>query len=144
MNNKALLAGIVLLVVVLGGLALVSKKSNKTSSQTTQPTQLTQTTSIPKQNNDLVVKEVVITVTKTGFKPQTVTVKTGTRLTWINKSGADVSVNSDDHPTHLLYREFNLGAFPVNSSVQLVTSKPGKYTYHDHLNPDRTGTVIVE
>lgn len=145
MNNKVLLGGIVLLVVVLGGLALFSKKSNQiTPAQTTQPAQSTQTTTAPKGNESMMAKEVVVTVTKTGFQPQTVTVKTGTRVTWINKSGGSATVNSDDHPTHLLYRDFNLGSFPVDSSVQLVVIKPGKFTYHDHLHPDRTGSVIVE
>ena len=86
----------------------------------------------------------VVTLTKDGFAPSSITIKTGTLIQWINKSGQDASVNSDDHPTHKLYPSLNLGIFPNESGVSLIFDKSGTYKYHDHLHPERNGTIIVE
>lgn len=88
-------------------------------------------------------KEKVVTLTASGFDPKTVTITEGTRVLWMNKSGKMGTVNSDDYPTNRLYPFLNLGAFPDGSSVQVVFDKAGTYTYHNHLNPDQTGKVIV-
>ena len=147
MNNKILIALLAVVIVVAGGFALLSNSSKnpaqpaqtQTAPQTTQQTQVqTQPTTQASE------KEVIVTVTKDGFEPQSITVKAGTRITWNNKSGAEATVNSDNHPTHLLYKELNLGLFPNDTSVQVQVNKPGKYTYHDHLHPSRTGTIVVE
>lgn len=86
----------------------------------------------------------VVTVTKNGFEPKELMVKTGTRIVWINKSGRPVTVNSDNHPSHLLFPFLNLGEFGDGSSVQVIFDKPGTYPYHNHLDSSQTGTVTVE
>ncbi len=86
----------------------------------------------------------VITLTKSGFSPSTLTVKTGSRVVWVNNSGSSASVNSADHPTHKVYSPLNLGLFNSGSSVQLVFDKPGTYKYHNHLNPTQIGTIVVQ
>jgi len=68
----------------------------------------------------------------------------GTKVVWIKKSGAVATVNSADHPTHLVYPPINMGEFKDGTSVQLVFDKPGTYKYHNHLIPSQTGTVVVE
>ena len=42
-----------------------------------------------------------------GFSPKTITMKKGVTVVFINKTGKRVSVASDEHPTHLLYPEFD-------------------------------------
>ena len=86
----------------------------------------------------------MVTLTETGFSPETVTIKAGQKVTWNNKSGAAATVNSDIHPTHALYPPLNLNEFSNGESLELVFDKPGTYTYHDHLHPDRRGTVVVK
>ena len=86
----------------------------------------------------------VVNVTKNGFEPKELTVKTNTRIIWINKSGGPVTVNSDNHPSHLLFPFLNLGEFGDGSSVQVILDKPGIYTYHNHFNSSQTGTITVE
>ena len=144
MNNKTIIGGIVLLVVILGGMVLLSNKSKSNQYQQSQTPSQTTTAITGTPEKTMAQQEAVVNVTKTGFTPETVTIKSGMRVTWLNKTEEEVTVNSDDHPTHLLYRELNLGAFPNESSVQVVLTKPGKYTYHDHYHPNRKGTIIVE
>ncbi len=142
MNNKTLILIIVVLVIVGVAVVIVGKSGNKTTQPTSQP-------STPAQSQGTggtVPKETIanVNLTSSGFNPKTITVKTGTRVIWINKSGDIATVNSDSHPTHQLNQLLNLGEFPDGSSVQLVFDKPGSYSYHDHLNPSRTGVVVVE
>lgn len=134
MNNKFLLI-IVLVVLLLGGFFLFSNRTNYNQNQTTQ-----KQSTMPAKT----VEGKDVTVTKNGFEPQTVTIKVGQRVVWNNKSGETVTVNSDNHPTHLLWPFLNLGRFDDKSSVSVVFDKSGKYTYHNHLNASQTGTVIVE
>lgn len=85
-----------------------------------------------------------ITLTKDGFDPSVLTIKAGTKVTWLNQSGADATVNSSPHPLHTDYSPLNLGSFANNESVSLVFDKPGTYKYHDHLNPTRFGQIVVQ
>lgn len=141
MNSKLLLGLLLVIIIAVGGFMLLSNKStnnNPSQNQNTQDanvTPATQTTQAQDAN---------VTAGQNGFEPQTLTVKTGTRVIWTNKSGGPVTVNSDNHPTHLLWPFLNLGEFDNGSSVSVTFDKNGKYTYHNHLNASQTGTVIVE
>lgn len=138
MNNKVLLLIIGALILVFG--AGILFLNNKSANQITQ--QLTESDN-NQQPTIIAQKEIVINVTEKGFSPQTVTIKAGTRVVWINRTKGTVTVNSDKHPTNLLYPPLNLGEFGKGSSVQLVFDKPGKFTYHNYLIPSQTGTVVV-
>lgn len=136
--NKRLLVGISVLVVAifLGLFVLGGSQTNQTPGTfPSQPTQA-QSQQLP--------ETVTITVDSSGFTPSVITIKTGIRIVWANKTDSDISINSDEHPTHRLFRELNLGHLPSESNVSLVFDKQGTYTYHDHYNPSRTGTVVVE
>ncbi len=141
MNNKTLVI-IIAVLVLIGAVVVVLGKLGNKSIQSGAPAQSTTS----QGTGGTTPKETIVNVnlTSSGFDPKTVTIKTGTRVIWINKSGGDATVNSDLHPTHKLYPPLNLGQFPNGSSVQLVFDKPGKYGYHNHLNPSQTGTVVVE
>jgi plastocyanin len=57
------------------------------------------------------VKEVTITLDAKGFSPNAVTIKSGTPVRWVNKSGKAQTVNSDNYPTNQLHRQLNFGVF---------------------------------
>jgi plastocyanin len=140
----------IIVAVVLAGV-LILAPGKKQSSKTTQPTQVTQTTQNPtnqsangKAAQGINFKRTTIKVTASGFNPQTIKIQKGTIVIWVNQSGADASVNSDDHPTNLLYPELNLGRFSNGSSMTVSFNKTGKYTYHNELNLDQKGTIIVQ
>lgn len=85
-----------------------------------------------------------IKITSAGFEPKNLTVKVGARVTWVNSSGSLTNISSATHPTHQVYPPLNLGNLPDGQSVSLVFDKSGSYTYHDHLNPNKTGVIVVE
>ena len=137
---KKILLIIVALIAVFGAFTIIN--GNKTN-----PTEINQeSTSVKAEPTQAGAKEEITTVTLTnaGFSPKDIVAKTGTRVVWINKSGAAATVNSDDHPTHRLYTFLNLGEFADGSSVQAVFDKAGKYTYHNHYNASQMGSVTVE
>lgn len=132
-TNKLLL-GLVALIVVVGGALLLMNNSSKTS-QPTVPQQPSTTVIAPGQK---------VMLTSSGFNPSIVTIKAGSTVTWVNNSGQQGTVNADDHPTHQKYPELNLGLFAPGSSLQVKLTKPGTYTYHNHLNPSQRGTIVVQ
>ncbi len=157
MNNK-IIVGVILAVVIIGGGMLLLSTNNQqqpatnqqqpTTAETTQPTtqEPSSSPSASQAPSGSVMKEETntITVTETGFTPPTITIKAGTKVTWMNKSGGVANVSSDFHPTHTIYPKLNLGRFDNGTTVSLVFDTAGTYKYHDHLTPSKTGTVVVE
>lgn len=154
MNNKTIL-GVIAVVVVVGLGALVLT-NNQTKTKTTQPPQQPTSQSgispqvSPQESTDAASMdgsmkgmEKTIAVSSSGFEPKEVTVDVGTKVVWENDSSGIANVSSVLHPTHQVYPPLNLGDFQSGTSVSLVFDKPGTYRYHDHLQPSRTGTVIV-
>ncbi len=137
--NKYLYTGIAVLVLVVAGFALISNKS-KTNVNVTAPT----VSSSPAASPQSTISQNTVTLTSSGFQPQTLTIKAGTTVTFINKSGTTAVVNSAIHPTHALFPLLNLGTFNDGESLSVKFDKPGTYKYHNHLNPTQTGTVVVE
>jgi plastocyanin len=72
------------------------------------------------------------------FKPQTLTVKTGTTVTWTNK---------DDIP-HAIASKNNAfsksRALDTDNSYSFTFTTPGTYAYFCYLHPHMTGTIVVE
>lgn len=85
-----------------------------------------------------------VTVTANGFAPQSLTIKTGETVTWTNKSGAGVAINSAIHPTHLVYPPLNLDKVADGASVSLMFPTAGTYKYHNHLNASQSGSIVVQ
>lgn len=132
MNSKVYLVVTVgIIFVLIAGIVLLQR--NTLQSLTGQSEEQT---TIPSMQE--------VSVTDSGFDPQTLRVKKGTIVTWVNNSSGNASVNSNDYPTNRLYPFLNLGEFSRDSSVQVTFDKPGTYGYHNYLKPDQKGTVIVE
>lgn len=142
MNNKILITiGVVVLVVVVAVVFLfTSKTGTQNTNQTTNNNATTPTVTIAAKKQEVMN----VNVTSAGFEPKELKIKAGTLITWTNTSGEAVTVNSDNHPTHLLWPFLNLGSFADKSSVSVVFEKPGVYTYHNHFNSSQTGKVTVE
>lgn len=135
MNKKILV--LLIAIVVVG--SLVFWINNKGKVSTLVETPKTSATPSPFKKN-----EVVVTIDKNGFEPSSLKIKKGQRVVWVNKSGNKVTVNSNNHPTHLIYPPLNLGEFKDGFSVQLVFDKVGTFGYHNHYKPSQTGEIIVE
>ncbi len=89
--------------------------------------------------------EITVTYSATGFSPKTVTIKKGDTVVFENRTGKKASVASNDHPTHLLYPEFDQYKTDQRGKTEFrfTFEKAGAWNYHDHLAPTMTGTVIV-
>lgn len=139
--NKILLI-IVVLIVVFAAFTFLGNRNTLPPSSTKQPESTkSQETPAATQTENQVAN---VILGDSGFVPRDITVKAGTRVIWVNKSGKAATVSSDDHPTHRLYPFLNLGEFANGASVQVVVDKPGKYSYHNHLNASEVGTITAE
>jgi len=81
-------------------------------------------------------KETVITIQNSTFSSP-VTVKAGTKVTWMNNDAMDHTVVADDG-------SFDLGVVTTSQSKSYTFNTPGTYSYHCVLHPGMSGTVIVE
>lgn len=146
MNNKTLIIAIVVLMAIGGVLLIGGKLAGKKSSsnpQGNEPATTQQTQS--NQNGKVIVGKPItepiktVNITSSGFNPESLTIKNGVKVIWINKSGVKVNIV----PTNK-YAPLTLGEFPDNSSVQLLFDKAGTYTYQNQLKPSQTGTITVQ
>ncbi|RJQ28823.1 hypothetical protein C4571_02925 [Candidatus Parcubacteria bacterium] len=78
------------------------------------------------------------------FNPETVIISRGDTIEWINNHIFPSWPASDEHPTHTNYPEFDaLRGFQKGEKFSFTFWKEGEWEYHDHLNPIRTGNIIV-
>lgn len=98
----------------------------------------------PKNSAAPQITQHTITLSGTGFNPQTITIKKGEAIVWTNKSRVRASVNSAEYPTHQLFPILNLGAFNNGQNLQAIFKDAGEFKYVNHFIPSQTGTVIVK
>lgn len=134
--NKVLIAAVAIILVAVAAFALVNNQAQKKESPKPAQTQ----TQTPKE----VQNEETITLTSSGFEPETITIKPETRVVFINRSGSTAAVNSDIHPIHSLYPLLNLGNFGDGERLEVTFEESGTYTYHNHLNASQTGKIVVK
>lgn len=100
-----------------------------------------------------------IIYTDAGFEPGTITVSQGDTVVWQNNSSVQMWVASAIHPTHTAYPGSNIekcgtteegnffdqcGAVSAGSEYSFTFDQEGEWGFHNHLNANHTGTVIVE
>lgn len=141
MGSKWVIILVIIVIIIGGGIYLsqIHKPAFAPMIQTS-PTSIISTipiTTAPQAQNTVIL-------TQNGFEPTTLTIKAGTTVTWTNNSGQESTVNSDPHPTHTDYPPLNLGAFADGQSLSLLFDKPGMYGYHNHLDPNEQGKILVK
>jgi plastocyanin len=87
----------------------------------------------------------VVKFTDNGFEPSTLTISSGDTVEFENKSSDDFWPASNVHPTHLLYPGFDAKK-PIlpGGSYSFTFTKNGSWGYHNHLEPDVQGTIVVK
>jgi len=87
---------------------------------------------------------VEINMTAKGFEPSSLTVRTGTTVTFVNKDTKSHWPASAPHPTHTIYPELDPKAgIAAGASWAFTFDKAGEWKFHDHLTPTFFGTVTV-
>ncbi|MGH7158072.1 MAG: cupredoxin domain-containing protein [Candidatus Saccharimonadales bacterium] len=88
--------------------------------------------------------EAIITYTDSGFSPSALSVTSGTTVIIVNESGEQLDFSSSPHPVHSDNPELNRDTLSPGESDSFILTEPGTWGYHNHLNPDKTGTITVE
>lgn len=85
-----------------------------------------------------------VILTAEGFYPAEITIRKGDTVTFSTQREKPFWPASSFHPTHFLYADFDPEK-PVLPSDEwsFVFDREGVWTYHDHLDPQRTGEVNV-
>jgi plastocyanin len=81
-----------------------------------------------------------ITIKNFAFSPATLTIKTGTAVTWINQDGAPHQIASDPGSSV----QFMSESLANGASYQVTFSQTGTYMYHCSIHPSMKGTIIVQ
>lgn len=87
----------------------------------------------------------MVEITKDGFMPNTLSVKPGTAVTWINQDDKPHHIASNPHPTHTNLSGLDSGQeIGTGDSYSFTFSQPSTFSYHDHLDPAINGTIVVQ
>lgn len=102
-------------------------------------------------------QNMTVTYDGSSFSPATITVAKGSTVTFLDTAGT-FWLASDPHPTHTAYDGTSrtehcapgyTGAKPFDecatgSSFSFTFDKTGTFGYHDHMNDEAHGTVVVQ
>lgn len=89
-----------------------------------------------------------ITITKDGISPKTVTVTSGTAVTFLNNDVTTHHIASNPHPTHTDLPGFDdVNTSAPGASYTFIFTTKGTFGFHDHENPNASafqGKIIVQ
>ena len=72
------------------------------------------------------------------FNPQTITVKSGEKVTWINR-------DEEPHTIVSVGKQFKKStALDTDQEFTITAGAPGMYEYFCSVHPKMTGTIVVE
>ena len=72
------------------------------------------------------------------FNPQTLTVKSGEKITWINR-------DEEPHTVVSVEKQFKKSsALDTDQEFTITVGAPGTYTYYCSVHPKMTGTIVVQ
>jgi len=142
--KKCLVLFVVLIFLVIASGCTQSPAPVKpTATPTPLITQIATVTTTPVFTTTSSVSDNTITINKSGFYPENMTVKSGSTVRWLN---ADSTKNPALYnPTHRI-TVLNVADGQLISPGQSwswIFYQPGTYPYSDMLHPDLVGTVIV-
>lgn len=125
--KKPIIAFIVVAVIVAGAGAflLLGSSSKQKSPEVKLPSEQT---NIPKDQNTVSIKDFT-------FNPNTITVKVGDTVTWLNEDGAVHLIKSND---------FNSVNLKNGDTFKFKFTKAGTYDYICGIHTYMKGKVVVE
>lgn len=86
-----------------------------------------------------------ISMSDAGFSPDTLTIKVGDTVVFINDDSRDRWPASDIHPTHLLCPGFDaLEPMEPGETYSHTFTKAETCPMHDHLVPRLKGSIMIE
>ena len=79
-----------------------------------------------------------VTIDNFSFGPQSLNIKVGTQVTWVNHDDIPHTVVSEDLIT------FRSRVLDTDESWSFTFTKPGTYTYFCSIHPKMTAKVVVQ
>lgn len=143
---KKIIFAIILIIILGGTFYFFVLRGNKTA----EPTVTTNSSDQNAATSSSQVSDTVSTITygTSGFSPSTMTIKSGSSITWVNSSDEDLEIGVDPHPSHTGDRSLSGNQFVLTLSPgekkTVTISTIGTLGYHNHLNSSETGTIVSE
>lgn len=128
--NKPLVATVVVLVVAGGAYYLFAKNGSSGAPAQTVPPTMTTAPAVPAVN-------AAVSIQNFSFGPPTLSVKTGTRVTWTNNDPVTHTVSPDSSGT------FSPQTLAPGQSFSFVFSAPGTLSYHCAIHPMMKGIITT-
>lgn len=86
-----------------------------------------------------------IAISDEGFKPNTLTIKVGTKVIFQNIGEKQHWPASDPHPSHTVCPGFDAKkGLAKGETYEFTFTKAQTCGFHDHLNPSLKGKIVVE
>jgi plastocyanin len=90
-----------------------------------------------KNADETTTKQDRIEIKDFAFNPQTLTVKSGEKITWINR-------DEEPHTVVSVQKQFKKStALDTDQEFTITAGAPGTYTYFCSVHPKMTGTIVV-
>jgi plastocyanin len=126
--NKTLVILIIVIMAVIGFLIWGQyKQSNNVGTSSNQNSQT--------ENTPTIVSANTVIIKNFSFQPSTLTIKTGTTVTWENQDSAGHNIKSTT---------FNSQILQMGEKFQFTFNTKGTFVYNCGVHPTMTGTIIVE
>jgi plastocyanin len=91
-----------------------------------------------KNADETTTKQNRIEIKDFAFNPQTLTVKSGEKVTWINR-------DEEPHTIVSVEKQFKKStALDTDQEFTITVGAPGTYEYFCSVHPKMTGTIVVE
>jgi len=171
MNSRILLVLVILIVVAAGGWYLVTQNSSEPTTNTTTNGSNT-TPPPPPSGTDVGMEDgtggtdvsvdvntqgydALMAWTDSGYNPQTLTIKRGQTVRFVNQGTGDTWPASDIHPTHSLYPQKSASDCLGSSFDACKGLKPGQFydfkfdtagtwNCHNHLRANQKCSIVVQ
>lgn len=150
---------IVVLIVGIGGVVFLSQRAQSPNGANNEPPAANNNGGDLTSGTETPPGETNIIYANEGYSPQSITVKSGSSVTFTNEGSRQNWPASDIHPTHTLYPGSSIQKCETSERTTIFDAcrglsngekwpftftHKGAWRYHNHLAPNHTGTIIVE
>jgi len=153
-------SGVIISIVIVAAIVLIILGISFFSKKNTQD-EIPEENLSPQENIISETPEITehfVEITLEGFVPKNLEIKQGEKVTWINKLATESRPASNFHPTHTNYPSSSIimcgtaeekNTFDAcrnlkkEESYSFIFNEVGSWEYHNHLQPSKSGRIIV-
>ena len=151
-SNQTKLGIVIALVLIIVGVGAAiyvltrdsGERSNAVTTETSQQAESeTDNTADTAQMSDQTQLPTIV-FTNEGPAQQEYRFPAGSVIRVENQSSMDLQFSSDDHPAHRENPELNMELLGAGESGTFTPPGKGTYGFHDHINDQYAGTLVIE